>query len=194
MRQTKQALVCLGSAIAAAAAQAQSESIPDALRSFYEVALFALVPVLTACAVLASLWCVRYMRRRQTHPGSAQWLVHKSAMVWAVVTLLVGLVLAMLLAYKASQTAHREAQLRFMQQVDRSENSLLQEVNGLIKPLSAVRGTFVASDSVSRDEFGEMIDALDLRRKTQDGEDNKLGTAEARYMSLRKTLVEQHAK
>lgn len=36
--------------------------------------------------------------------------------------------------------------------------------------------------------------ALDLRRRTQDDDDNKLGTAEARYMSLRKTLIEQHAK
>ena len=164
MRQTKQTLVCLGSAIAATAAQAQSGTIANALRSFYEVALIALVPVLIACTVVAGLWYARYLRRRQTHPGSAQWLVHKSAMVWAVVTLSLGLVLAMLLAYKASQTAQREAQLRFMQQVDRSENSLLQEVNGLVKLLSGVRGTFVASESVSREEFGEMVDALDLPR------------------------------
>ena len=164
MRPEFKALVCFAVALAAGRAYSQPAFNPDVLGSFAQMLAYALVPLAFAALILGGVWTYQYLHRKKLQSGKPVLLVHKAPMVWAVATLALGLGLALVVGNTARNNTYREAHLRFMQQMDRSESSIQQEVSGLIKPLNGVRGAFVASESVSRKEFEAMIEALDLRR------------------------------
>ena len=126
--------------------------------------IFTLVPLMLALVVLGGIWVRQYARRRDQFGDHAEWLVHKIPMYWAVLVVMSGAGLTFYLTNQIRQDNYIAAHLRFMQQVETTEQRIQSQVEDLARPLEAIRGTFVASDHVTRKEFSQLMQALNIRK------------------------------
>ena len=83
----------------------------------------------------------------------------------ALVVLAIGIVLSAAAAYwTANQVAH-EARLKFEGAVSDAQDAIASRIRAYADILFGIRGLFIASNSVSRSEFRDYIDSLELNRR-----------------------------
>jgi PAS domain S-box-containing protein len=83
----------------------------------------------------------------------------------ALVVLAVGSVLSAAAAYWMSNQIEREAKQRFERAVTEAHNAVESRIRIYSDVLLGARGLFIASDSVSRREFRDFVDSLELKRR-----------------------------
>lgn len=83
----------------------------------------------------------------------------------AFVVLVIGIVLSAAAAYWVATRVEREARLKFESAVTDARTAIESRMRVYSDVLLGVRGLFIASDSVSRGEFRDYIDSLDLNRR-----------------------------
>ena len=83
----------------------------------------------------------------------------------AFVVLVAGIVLSAAAAYRVASQAEREARLAFESAVADARDAIESRIRAYSDVLLGVRGLFIASNSVSRIEFKDYIDSLDLNRR-----------------------------
>ena len=83
----------------------------------------------------------------------------------ALVVLAVGGILSVAAAYWMSNQVEREARLRFENAVTDAHNAVESHIRAYSDVLLGVRGLFIASNSVTRDEFRGYIESLELTRR-----------------------------
>ena len=128
-----------------------------------QIAMYAGLPVLVVAVVLVTNWFAQYLRRRVAQGPAATLLLHKKPLALALATVLLGCSLTGYVANQYRQNLFDAARQRFLQQVEKTESAIQTSVGNLVQPLNGIRGTVVARDKMSREEFAEMVDALDMR-------------------------------
>lgn len=83
----------------------------------------------------------------------------------AMVVLAIGCVLSAAAAYWAASRVEHEVRLRFVGTVTDAQAAIESRIRAYSDILLGARGLFIASDSVSRGEFRDYIDSLDLNRR-----------------------------
>ncbi len=125
--------------------------------------MYAGLPVLVVAVLLAINWVAQYLRRRAALGPAATLVLHKKPLALALATVLLGSSLAGYVANQYRQNLFDAARQRFLQQVEKTESAIQTSVGNLVQPLNGIRGTVVARDKISRKEFAEMVDAIDMR-------------------------------
>ena len=83
----------------------------------------------------------------------------------AYLVLAIGIVLSIATAYFAASMVEREARLKFDSAIADASDAVESRIRTYSDVLLGVRGLFIASDAVSRSEFRDYIDSLDLTRR-----------------------------
>jgi diguanylate cyclase (GGDEF)-like protein/PAS domain S-box-containing protein len=83
----------------------------------------------------------------------------------AFVVLAIGIVLSAAASYWTANQVGREARLKFETAVNDASDAVESRIHAYSDVLLGVRGLFIASDSVSRGEFRDYIDSLELNRR-----------------------------
>jgi diguanylate cyclase (GGDEF)-like protein/PAS domain S-box-containing protein len=83
----------------------------------------------------------------------------------AFVVLAIGIVLSAAAAHLVATRGEREAKAQFENAVGDAHDAIEARIHAYADVLLGVRGLFIASDSVSRSEFRDYIDSLDLNRR-----------------------------
>ena len=145
-------------------AVANAAAASDASDGVATTVLFTLIPLLLAALLTGGIWVRRYAQRRDEQGLEAELLVHKTPMYWALLVAAAGAILTFVLANQTRQDNYAAARLRFMQQVELTEQQIQSEVHDLTLPLMAIRGAFVASEDVTNRDFSQLMQALEIRR------------------------------
>ncbi len=83
----------------------------------------------------------------------------------AFVVLAIGIALSAAAAYWTASQVEREARLKFEYDVTTARDDIESRIHSYSDVLLGARGLFIASESVSRDEFRDYIASLDLNRR-----------------------------
>ena len=83
----------------------------------------------------------------------------------AFAVLAIGIVLSAAAAYWTAKQVQREIRLKFENAVTDGQTAIDSRIRAYSDVLLGVRGLFIASDSVTRGEFRDYIDSLELRRR-----------------------------
>ncbi len=83
----------------------------------------------------------------------------------AVVVLAIGIVLSAAAAYLVVRQLEREARLKFESVVSDAKAAIESRIHAYANVVDGIRGLFIATESVSRDQFRRYIESLDLDRR-----------------------------
>jgi len=83
----------------------------------------------------------------------------------AVVVLVIGVVLSAAAAYLVARQLEREARLRFESAVSDAQAAIESRIRAYANVVDGIRGLFIATETVSRDQFRRYIESLDLDRR-----------------------------
>ncbi len=83
----------------------------------------------------------------------------------AVVVLVIGIVLSAAAAYLVARQLEREARLRFESAVSDAQAAIESRIRAYANVVDGIRGLFIATETVSRDQFRRYIESLDLDRR-----------------------------